>query len=258
MRWSAPRSPSSPTRRRRRAGRCSASPSTAQSQIILVDTPGIFQPKRRLDRAMFDRRLEPGRRRRSRGARDRRRTCALARGLDAWLDPCSRRSPPSSGPSSPCSTRSTSWRGPSCCASPTNLGKRHAFERTFMISALNGDGVADLKTYLAEAVPPGPWLYPGRSAHRRAAASGRRRDHPREAVPAAARRAALQPHRRDRRLEGAEGRLRPHRADHLCDAREPAQDRARRQGRDHQGDLHGRARRRSARWSARRCISSCS
>ena len=29
-----------------------------------------------------------------------------------------------------------------------------------MISALNGDGVRDLKTYLAQAVPPGPWLYP--------------------------------------------------------------------------------------------------
>jgi GTP-binding protein Era len=29
-----------------------------------------------------------------------------------------------------------------------------------MISALNGDGVADLKSYLAEAMPVGPWLYP--------------------------------------------------------------------------------------------------
>ena len=31
-----------------------------------------------------------------------------------------------------------------------DLSTRHAFERTFMISALNGDGVSDLKTYLAE------------------------------------------------------------------------------------------------------------
>jgi GTP-binding protein Era len=34
------------------------------------------------------------------------------------------------------------------------------FDQVFMISALTGDGVADLKTYLAQAVPPGPWLYP--------------------------------------------------------------------------------------------------
>ena len=34
------------------------------------------------------------------------------------------------------------------------------FEATFMISALTGDGVADLKAWLAERMPPGPWLYP--------------------------------------------------------------------------------------------------
>ena len=35
-----------------------------------------------------------------------------------------------------------------------------AFAVTFMVSALNGDGVADLKRWLAAAVPQGPWLYP--------------------------------------------------------------------------------------------------
>jgi GTP-binding protein Era len=34
------------------------------------------------------------------------------------------------------------------------------FEATFMVSALTGDGVGDLKTWLAQRVPPGPWLYP--------------------------------------------------------------------------------------------------
>ena len=34
------------------------------------------------------------------------------------------------------------------------------FEASFMISALTGDGVADLKQWLAERMPPGPWLYP--------------------------------------------------------------------------------------------------
>ena len=40
------------------------------------------------------------------------------------------------------------------------LNARVAFERTFMISALNGDGVGDLKRALAALMPPGPWLYP--------------------------------------------------------------------------------------------------
>jgi GTP-binding protein Era len=35
-----------------------------------------------------------------------------------------------------------------------------AFEATFMISALTGDGVPDLKQWLASRVQPGPWLYP--------------------------------------------------------------------------------------------------
>src|SRR5262249_61486893 len=34
------------------------------------------------------------------------------------------------------------------------------FEATFMVSALTGDGVADLKAWLAERLPAGPWLYP--------------------------------------------------------------------------------------------------
>jgi GTP-binding protein Era len=40
------------------------------------------------------------------------------------------------------------------------LAGRLAFERVFMISALTGDGVAELKAYLAASVPEGPWLYP--------------------------------------------------------------------------------------------------
>ena len=53
-RWSAPRSRSSSARCRRRACRCAASPSRAQSQLVFIDTPGIFAPKRRLDRAMVE------------------------------------------------------------------------------------------------------------------------------------------------------------------------------------------------------------
>src|SRR5262249_57449084 len=38
--------------------------------------------------------------------------------------------------------------------------KAAKFEATFMVSALTGDGVADLKAWLAERLPAGPWLYP--------------------------------------------------------------------------------------------------
>ncbi len=40
------------------------------------------------------------------------------------------------------------------------LSERLAFKRVFMISALSGDGVKELKAYLAETAPLGPWLYP--------------------------------------------------------------------------------------------------
>ena len=41
-----------------------------------------------------------------------------------------------------------------------DANKAAKFESTFMVSALTGDGVMDLKTWLAQRVPPGPWLYP--------------------------------------------------------------------------------------------------
>jgi len=41
-----------------------------------------------------------------------------------------------------------------------NISKRGTFDETFMISALQGDGVADLRDYLAGTVPAGPWHYP--------------------------------------------------------------------------------------------------
>jgi GTP-binding protein Era len=41
-----------------------------------------------------------------------------------------------------------------------HLSAHSSFDRVFMVSALTGDGIADLKAYLAEAVPPGPWFFP--------------------------------------------------------------------------------------------------
>ena len=104
------------------------------------------------------------------------------------------------------------------------------FEATFMISALKGDGVADLKTWLAEHMPPSPWLYP----------ADQMSDAPLRQLAAEITREKLferlhqeLPYHvdgRNRELEGAARRRHPDRADDLCRARKPAQDRAR-QGR---------------------------
>jgi GTP-binding protein Era len=40
------------------------------------------------------------------------------------------------------------------------FGKESVFERIFMVSALKGEGLSDLRRYCAEKMPPGPWLYP--------------------------------------------------------------------------------------------------
>jgi GTP-binding protein Era len=131
-----------------------------KSQIILIDTPGIFQPKRRLDRAMgaaawaraedadlvalvidSERGLEQG-------------------GLDAWLEPVFEQLPKLSRPVIAVLNKIDLVPRPDLLRLVSELSKRHAFARVFMISALNGDGVPDLKAYLAGAVPAGPWLYP--------------------------------------------------------------------------------------------------
>jgi GTPase len=49
---------------------------------------------------------------------------------------------------------------PSLLGLAQDANARAAFAVTFMISALKGDGVADLRHWLADAVPAGPWLYP--------------------------------------------------------------------------------------------------
>jgi GTP-binding protein Era len=125
------------------------------SQIILVDTPGIFQPKRRLDRAM------------SGAAWTRAAEADLValvidseRGLDAALEPVFANLSEIKRPIIAVLNKIDLVARPELLRLTAELAKRHSFARTFMISALTGDGVPDLKSYLAEALPPGPWLYP--------------------------------------------------------------------------------------------------
>jgi len=125
------------------------------SQILLVDTPGIFQPKRRLDRAMFG------------AAWDRASEADLValvidaqRGLDSSLDPLLKHLPEVRRPIIAILNKIDQVAKPELLRLAANVSAIRPFDRTFMLSALTGDGVADLKSYLANAVPPGPWLFP--------------------------------------------------------------------------------------------------
>jgi GTPase len=125
------------------------------SEIILVDTPGIFQPKRRLDRAMF-------------GAAWNRAADAdlvalvidAKRGLDRSLDPLLKHLPEVRRPISAILNKVDQVSKPELLRLAAEIAVIRPFDRTFMLSALTGDGVADLKAYLADAVPTGPWLFP--------------------------------------------------------------------------------------------------
>ena len=125
------------------------------SQLIFVDTPGIFAPRRRLDRAMVG--------------------TAWGSAQDADIVALlidSRKGLEEDDEAILCGlgdVRTTKVLvlnkvdlvgKPKLLALAQALNERVAFASTFMISALSGDGVTDLKGWLAAQVPAGPWLYP--------------------------------------------------------------------------------------------------
>ena len=125
------------------------------AQLILVDTPGIFEPRRRLDRAMIaaawagaadaDRIVllvdaahpdEPDTRRIIERLAERGRRALLALNKIDLV------------------------RREKLLGIAESLFRTGCFDEVFMISALKGGGVEDLKQHLAAAMPPGPWLFP--------------------------------------------------------------------------------------------------
>ena len=125
------------------------------AQIILVDTPGIFAPKRRLDRAMVTTAWS--------GAHDADLVCLLLdakKGIDDEADAILSRLQAVKHPKILVINKVDLVPRETLLALAKAANDRMAFEETFMIAALNGDGVADLRTALAKRVPPGPYLYP--------------------------------------------------------------------------------------------------
>lgn len=126
-----------------------------KSQVILVDTPGIFQPQRRLDRAMAQTAWERA------GDADIVAVVIDAhRGLDPALDPLLSHLPEVKRPTVAILNKVDLVKKQNLLHLAAELSQRIRFAEVFMVSALTGDGVAELRTYLAQAVPEGPWLFP--------------------------------------------------------------------------------------------------
>ena len=125
------------------------------AQIILVDTPGIFSPKRRLDRAMVSTAWS--------GAHDADLVCVLldARaGIDEEADAILAKLEAVAHPKILVINKIDLVPREKLLALAKAANERLTFIDTFMVAALSGDGVDDLRRALAAKVPEGPFHYP--------------------------------------------------------------------------------------------------
>ncbi len=126
-----------------------------RSQLIFVDTPGIFAPRRRLDRAMVTSAWS--------GAQDADIVGVLIdarKGLDDEAETILRKLIDVSQPTLLILNKIDLVEKQDLLGLAKKANDRAAFAGTFMISARTGDGLADLKTWFAEHVPERPFLYP--------------------------------------------------------------------------------------------------
>jgi len=124
------------------------------AQLVFVDTPGIFAPRRRLDRAMVGSAWG--------STQDADLVALLVDARKGIHDDESILGGLADirAPKVLVLNKVDLADKPPLLALAQNLNERSAFAATFMVSALSGDGVGDLKTWLAAHVPAGPWLYP--------------------------------------------------------------------------------------------------
>ncbi|PSO14765.1 GTPase Era [Bradyrhizobium sp. MOS003] len=125
------------------------------AQIILVDTPGIFLPKRRLDRAMVSTAWS--------GAHDADLVCVLIdakAGIDEEAEAILTKAASVNHEKILVINKVDLVQREKLLALAQAANERMKFARTFMIAAISGDGVDDLRKTLSEMVPAGPFLYP--------------------------------------------------------------------------------------------------
>jgi GTPase len=125
------------------------------AQLIFVDTPGIFAPKRRLDRAMVTSAWS--------GAHEADVVAVLIdarRGLDEEAEAILIGLAEMRQPKLLLLNKIDLVEREKLLGLAKAANDRVPFAATFMISALSGDGVSDAKCWLAEKMPAGPWLYP--------------------------------------------------------------------------------------------------
>lgn len=126
-----------------------------EAQIIFVDTPGIFAPKRRLDRAMVTSAWG--------GAGDADVVCLLIdarKGVDEEVEAILERLPQLRAPKILVLNKIDTIEHEKLLGLAANLNERIHFADTFMISALKGHGCVKFREKLAQYMQPGPWLYP--------------------------------------------------------------------------------------------------
>ncbi|SDW22882.1 GTP-binding protein Era [Albimonas donghaensis] len=127
------------------------------SQIVFIDTPGLFRPRRRLDRAMVAAAWT--------GADDADVVCLLVeahRGLTDGVEEILKALDDRGGdrPVALIINKVDRVRAPELLGLTEKLNARRDFVATFMISAEKGYGCADLIKWLATRMPEGPWHYP--------------------------------------------------------------------------------------------------
>ena len=124
-------------------------------QIIFLDTPGIFKPRQRLQRAMVEAAWSSARQADS---------VVLLIDANAGLteDSCRliTKLKDQNRPTIVALNKIDLIKPPRLLKLTSSLNTEGFFTDTFMISALTGDGVEDLVAKLAESAPTGPWLYP--------------------------------------------------------------------------------------------------
>jgi len=126
-----------------------------ESQILLVDTPGIFEPRRRLDRAMVAAAWT--------GAQDADLILLVIDAAATMTGDVERIIASLAERQHPLFlvlNKIDLVKKPQLLALAAELTARLEPDKVFMISASQGDGVLDLKQALAAAMPAGPWLYP--------------------------------------------------------------------------------------------------